>query len=169
MSANSPGEKLRSAVSLHVPLLLVQSVLNAPNSASFPVAEEKNRSCRLLILTVLAESAHEPRTAVTRPVVFVTHATVLTSGTGFHAAGTPETLHTHCKETIVDDIIDLMRNHTCLLEAKLMKNLFALTVLTVCSRCSRRTVASSSRFVTWGAGAVTRMNAATSKPSVWTV
>ncbi len=51
----------------------------------------------------------------------------------------------------------------------LKRNLSALTVLTVLSWRPRWTLALSRHFVTQGAGAVTRMHAAWSKPSLWTV
>lgn len=57
-----------------------------------------NQKCTRLILTVLAESAHEPWRTVAWPVVFITQASVLTNRAGFCAACTPETLRTHCKK-----------------------------------------------------------------------
>lgn len=62
------------------------------------VAIETKKMHSTLILTVLAESAHEPWRTVTWPVVFITHASVLTNWAGFCAAWTPETLRTHCKK-----------------------------------------------------------------------
>lgn len=57
----------------------------------------------LLILTVLADSAHEPWRTVARPVVFITNTTILTRRAGFSAAGTPEALRTYCKRLIIDE------------------------------------------------------------------
>lgn len=49
----------------------------------------------LLILTVLADSTHEPWRTDARPIVFITHTSILTAWTGFCAAQTPESLWTY--------------------------------------------------------------------------
>lgn len=56
-----------------------------------------SQKCSLHILTVLAESSHESWRTVAWPVMFITHTTIFTSGAGFCAAWTPETLQTHWK------------------------------------------------------------------------
>lgn len=59
-----------------------------------------NQTGTLLILTVLADCTHEPWTTNTRPVVFITRASILTNWASFCAVRTPESLQTHWENNL---------------------------------------------------------------------
>lgn len=67
--------------------------LNIPQCCLLPW--RLSQKCTLQILTVLAESSRESWRTVAWPVMFIAHAAILTSRTGFCAAWTPEALQTH--------------------------------------------------------------------------
>lgn len=138
---------------------------SSPAGWLFNIINCGNQKCRLLILTVLAQSAHEPWRTVTWPVVFVTHAAILTNRAGICAAGSPQSLGTHCKR---DSHFHQLHHVKCV-RLFILKTRSALTVLTALSWRARWTLAPSRHVVTCGAAAVTRTDAAGSKASRWTV
>lgn len=95
--------------------LLARSIISRPTCSSLifhsTVVGKLFNACRygnlslkiqmLLVLTVLTESSHESWGAAAWPVVFLTLPTILTNWTVLFAAGTPETLRTHCQKWIM--------------------------------------------------------------------